>query len=352
MDIQLQLPMDVSVSRLVARARLAEANGYSAVWAPDERFHREVYSCLGQIAAHTSKVLVGPSVTDPYARHPALTAMAIATLDEISGGRAILGIGAGISGFAEMKIDRRKPALAMREAIEIIRMLLRGETVDYQGEVISLNQARLAFKGPRASIPVYVATNGPLGQRMAAGTADGLIMQGCASVEEVRALRGAIADGAKRVGRDADEVKLIAALRVCIADDGRAARDAVRPTVARYLGAASNRNMRHAYFMSLRTAEAQGLALPPEEVARVAGRGYSAGMAPYRSLLPLITDRHVDAFALAGTVDEVAAHAAALFDAGIDAILARPIAEDQEIVDETIIKLGAEVLPRARAISR
>ncbi|HKD74235.1 MAG TPA: LLM class flavin-dependent oxidoreductase, partial [Ktedonobacterales bacterium] len=338
------------VSRLVARARLAEANGNTAVWVPDERFHREVYSCLGQIATQTSKVLVGPSVTDPYARHPALTAMAIATLDEISDGRAILGIGAGISGFAEMQIDRRKPALAMREAIEVIRMLLRGETVDYQGEVISLNQGRLAFRGPRASIPVYVAANGLLGQQMAAGTADGLIVQACASVEEVRALRVAIADGAQRVARDANEVKLIAALRVCIADDGRAARDAVRPTVARYLGAASNRNTRHAYFMNLRTAEAQGLALPPEAIAQVAGRGYSAGTAPYLSLLPLITDRHVDALALAGTVDEVAAHAARLFDAGIDGILARPMAEDQKVIDETIIKMGAEVLPRIRAV--
>jgi 5,10-methylenetetrahydromethanopterin reductase len=272
--------------------------------------------------------------------------MAIATLDEISGGRAILGIGAGISGFAEMQIDRRKPALAMREAIEVIRMLLRGETVDYQGEVISLNQGRLAFMGPRASIPIYVAANGTLGQRMAAGTANGLIAQACASVEEVQALRVVIAEGAGRAGRNPEEVKLIAALRVCVADDGRAARDAVRPSVARYLGAASNRDTRHAYFMNLRTVEAQGLALPPDEVARVAGTGYSAGMAPYLSLLPLITDRHVDALALAGTVDEVVAHATALFEAGIDGILVRPTAPDADLVDETIIKLGAEVRPR------
>src|ERR1700748_3498871 len=109
MDIQLLLLGNVPVSRLVDRAKVAEATGYSAVWLADERFYREVYTCLGQIAAHTTKVLVGPSVTDPYSRHPALTAMAIATLDEISGGRAILGIGAGISGFAELQIDRRKP---------------------------------------------------------------------------------------------------------------------------------------------------------------------------------------------------------------------------------------------------
>jgi 5,10-methylenetetrahydromethanopterin reductase len=87
----------------------------------DERFYREVYSCLGQIAANTAKVLVGPCVTDPFARHPALTAMAIATLDEISGRRAILGIGAGISGFAELGIDRRKPARAIHRAEHVFR---------------------------------------------------------------------------------------------------------------------------------------------------------------------------------------------------------------------------------------
>ena len=79
MTLQLLLLGDAPVAQFVARARLAEANGYSAVWVVDERFYREVYSCLGQIAANTAKVLVGPCVTDPFARHPALTAMAIAT---------------------------------------------------------------------------------------------------------------------------------------------------------------------------------------------------------------------------------------------------------------------------------
>ena len=75
MDLQLLLLGDVPVPRLVERARLAEANGYSTVWLADERFYREVYTCLGQIAAHTSTIFVGPCVTDPYARHPALTAI-------------------------------------------------------------------------------------------------------------------------------------------------------------------------------------------------------------------------------------------------------------------------------------
>jgi 5,10-methylenetetrahydromethanopterin reductase len=258
MTLQLLLLGDVPVAQLVERARLAEASGYSAVWVADERFYREVYSCLGQLAANTAEVLLGPCVTDPYARHPALTAMAIATLDEISGGRAILGIGAGISGFAELGINRKKPSPAIRETIELIRALLRGETVDFDGEVVAFHHGRLSFSPLRPAIPVYVASNGPLGQRVAAEIADGVIMEACASAAEVRAFRDAVDNAARKAGRDPQAIRIIARLNTCIAADGRAARDAVRPTVARYLGAGRLRS---------RTAAAQGLTLSAEAVA-------------------------------------------------------------------------------------
>jgi 5,10-methylenetetrahydromethanopterin reductase len=337
MDLQLLLLGDAPVAQLVARARLAEANGYTAVWVADERFYREVYSCLGQLAANTAEVLLGPCVTDPFARHPALTAMALATLDEISGGRAVLGIGAGISGFAELGIERRKPARAIREAIELIRALLRGEIVDYRGEVVAFSRGRLSFRPPRPAIPVYVASNGPFGQRVAAEVADGVIMEACASAAEVSAFRDAVGDAARKAGRDPRAIRIIARLNTCVAADGRAAHDAVRPTVARYLGAGRLRS---------RTAAAQGLTLPTEAVAQVAGAAYAAGVAPYLPLVPLVTDRHVDALTLAGTVDEVAQHAIALCEAGADAIIARPVAPEAGMIEETIRKLGAEVWPR------
>ena len=339
MSLHLLLLGDGPVARLVERARLAEANGYEAVWVADERFYREVYSCLGQIAAHTRKVLLGPCVTDPFARHPALTAMAIATLDEISGGRALLGIGAGISGFAELGIKRVKPARAVRESIELIRALLRGESADYRGEVVALDRGRLSFSPPRADIPVYVASNAPLGQRVGAELADGIIMEACASTAEIRAFRDAVAGSAQQAGRDPHSIRIIARLNTCISADGHA-RDAVRPTVARYLGAGRLRS---------RTAAVQGLTLPAEAVAAVAGAPYAAGVAPYLPLLPLITDRHVNAFTLAGTVGEVAEHAIALREAGADAIIARPFAAEGGSIEETIVIMGAEVWPRVAA---
>src|SRR5271155_2246141 len=144
MSLELLMLGVLPAAQLAAeRARLAEACGFDAVWLADERFYREVYAVLAQVALATRRVRLGPCVTDPFVRHPALTAMAIATLDEISDGRAMLGLGAGVSGFAELGIRPSKPPRAIRESIDLIRALLRGEQVDVGGEVFSFRDGYL-----------------------------------------------------------------------------------------------------------------------------------------------------------------------------------------------------------------
>jgi 5,10-methylenetetrahydromethanopterin reductase len=119
------------------------------------------------------------------------------------------------------------------------------------------------------------------------------------SVAEVAAFRSEVERGEAAAGRVKGSVRLVARLNACIAEDGRRARDIVRLTVARYLGRGSLR---------LATAAAQGLTLPHEATARLANAPYADGVTPYLPLLPLVTDRHVDALTLAGTKEEVAAH--------------------------------------------
>jgi 5,10-methylenetetrahydromethanopterin reductase len=335
MGLELLLLGDTPVAQLAEQARFAELCGFDTVWLADERFYREVYSCLASIAHATVHMQLGPCVTDPFARHPALTAMAIATLDEISGGRALLGLGAGVSGFAELGIQPKKPPRAIRESIALIGALLRGEQVDVQGEVISFRNGHLSFKPVRPSIPVAVASNGPLGQRTAGAVADGAIMEACGSVAEVRAFRAEVERGAASAGRDPRSVRLSARLNACITADGKRARDIVRPTVARLLGRGS---------LKLATAEAEGLTLPPEATAPMADAPYAEGVKPYLPLLPLITDRHVDAFTLAGTKEEVTAHIIALRRAGIDSIIIRPLVAEDAPADETIKAMG-EIWP-------
>ena len=327
------------LAHLVERARLAEAVGYDDLWVADERFFRDVYVSLAHCASHTSRIRLGPCVTDPYSRHPALTAMAMATLAEAAGGRVALGMGAGISGFAELGITRARPARAIREAVEVIRGLLAGDAVDYHGEVIHLNKTRLGFTPPSGAMPIYVASNGPLGQRAAGAVADAAMMEGCATPDEVRAFAREVGRGARAEGRDPARVTLVARLHACIAADGRAARDVLRPHVARTLAAGQ---LRYA------TLEAQGVSLPPGAQASVAHVGYEPGVAPYLHLLSHVPDRFVDALSLAGTANEVIEHVIGLGRAGIGEIILHPLAPTEEGIDDTIRSFAETVVPAAR----
>ena len=333
----LLLPHDPP-ARLIELARLAETAGYDHLWLADERFYREVYASLTACALHTTRLALGPCVTDPYSRHPALTAMAIATLDEASGGRAVLAIGAGVSGFAELGVVRERPAVAIGEAVTLIRRLLAGEPVTQDG-IVRFQEGRLDFTPLRADVRVFVASNGPFGQRTAGAVADGAIMEGCGNPDEARALAAAVAVGAKQAGRDPGAIELVARLNACIADDGRAAREVLRLRVARTLGAGR---------LPFATLEAQGLAFPAEARAKVAGIPYAAGSELYRPLLPLITDRVVDALTLAGTVDELVTRVVGLGRAGIGQVMIHPFASPGGTADDTVRRFGLEVLPRAR----
>lgn len=131
------------------------------LWVADEQFLRDPWVQLGAIAAVTSRVSIGICVTDPYIRHPALTAAAAATLHELSGGRALLGLGAGSTGFHALGLTPRLPARAVTECIELCRRLWsEPRAFSYQGQQIQFLDDCLDFRPP-GPIPVYVAARGP-----------------------------------------------------------------------------------------------------------------------------------------------------------------------------------------------
>lgn len=302
-------------ARMVEVARLAEQSGFGMICFADERFYREVYTSLAVLAASTSTIQLGTCVTDPYSRHPAMTAAAIATLDELSNGRAFLGFGAGLSGFSEMGVDRRKPVLAMREAITIIRALLKGGTADFQGELLSLHAGRLNFEPLRGDLPIYIASNGPQGQVLAGRVADGAIMEGCGTPEEARAFVARVRTAAREAGRDAASVQCIARLNCCIASNSAVARDTLRLRAAKTIAGG------HMPFAALSEL---GLTLPPEALEKVAGLPYNVSFTPYEKILPWVSDRHVDAVTLAGTADEIARRVTALRENEIDNVIISP----------------------------
>ncbi|MCA1644729.1 MAG: LLM class flavin-dependent oxidoreductase [Chloroflexi bacterium] len=284
-------------TELAELAEATEAYGYDSLWLADERFHAEPYSALTYCATRTRRIGLGVCVTDPYSRHPALTAMAIATVDALSGGRAILGIGAGGSGFAQLGLHQIKPARALAEAIDLIRRLLRSETVTLDGEVVSFKHGKLDFAPVRADLPVYVASQNQLGLRLAGEVADGAIMQGCVNEAMLRFFDSEVQAGAVRGGRTRQDVDRVARIDVIIDADRRAALDAVRPNVATTL------LFQKPKFASFVQA---GLDIPASL------RELIADIPPSRDreiTLPIaqhIPDEWVDSFIIAGDVERVA----------------------------------------------
>jgi 5,10-methylenetetrahydromethanopterin reductase len=323
---------------LAALAARAEALGYDDLWLADERFFRDVYACLATCALATRRVRLATGVTDPYSRHPALTAMAVATLDELSGGRAVLGIGAGVSGFRELGIDASRSAVAIREAVELIRRLLAGDTVTAKGDVVAFHEGRLDFAPARPAVPIYVASQRAAGCRVAGRVADGAIMQGSVAEPLLRFFRETVADGARRAGRDPAAVELVARINVCVADDRRAARDVMRPSIVRSLAA------QRPDFFTFRTA---GLTVPPGLREKVLALSYTHDVAPLKAVAPEVPDDFVDAVTLAGSPDDVARGVARLAREGIRRLMVFPLAVDGRI-ETTVERFAQEVMPRVR----
>jgi 5,10-methylenetetrahydromethanopterin reductase len=172
-----------------------------------------VYVVMTAIAEATERVVIGPGITNPYTRHPAQTASAIASLDEVSGGRAFLGIGAGGSlALDPVGIERSKPLRAVRETIEVNRALYSGERVDHDGEFVTLRSAQLGYGRP--DIEIWLAGRGPKILQLGGRLADGVMLDFLhrdtigASVELVRA-----------AGRDAGRTSKICYSTVLVTDD-------------------------------------------------------------------------------------------------------------------------------------
>jgi 5,10-methylenetetrahydromethanopterin reductase len=326
-------------SRLAALAQLAEDTGYDYLWLADERFFRGVYASLTLCALRTERIALGPCVTDPYTRHPALTAMAIATLDELSGQRAVLGMGAGVSGFRELGLGRPQPATALREAIELIRHLLAGERVTSQGQQVTLHAGQLDFTPVRAQVPIYLASQRPLTLRLAGRLAEGAIMQGCVAEPLVRFFVQTVTDGAQQSGRDAVTVDRVARLNVCLDADRQRAQAAMKPSIARSLVAQAPD------FVSFIQA---GLTIPPRLREQVLALPYTHDPVVLREVAAAVPDAFVQALTLAGPSAEVATEVIRLARAGITQLIVSPIAPDGSL-DATIERFQTEVMPRVRA---
>ena len=164
------------MAEIVALACLAERLGFDRCWVYDEGLAtRDVYVTMSAIAVATSTMEIGPGITNAYTRHPATTAAAIASLDELSNGRAFLGVGAGGSlTLGPLAVDRSKPLTAVRELVAMCRSLFGGESTTMTGSIGTLSNASLGFARP--DLPIWLAGRGPKMLALGGELADGVML--------------------------------------------------------------------------------------------------------------------------------------------------------------------------------
>jgi 5,10-methylenetetrahydromethanopterin reductase len=325
---------DFEVSGLVSLAQECEELGFNFLWYTDVRFARECYIGLASVAAATQRIRIGPGVTDPYSRHPAITASAIATLDEVSGGRAVLGLGVGGAGFRQLGLETPLPIAAMRETVEVVRRLLLDEEVTVQGKVITLSGGQLSFKPPRDGVPVYFATHGPQMTRLAGEIADGVLIANTLRQDAFAFYLERIDEGLAKGGRSAANFDIGLRVEACICDDDEAAMGVMRRRVA------SRILSQHPHWEYLETL---GFDLPPEFI-ELGGRSDKEAVERAGAMLPIEV---VESMVLAGNPERVAKQLAEALGPRITQLTLRPHAAPGQKLATVVKAFAEQVVPRA-----
>lgn len=216
-------------------ARLAEEYGFYAFSVFDDLMFKPAWPILYLIAQHTSRILIGPSVSNPYLIHPAVLAEYALLLDEFSDGRAYMGIGRGA--FLDfIGVQTPKAITTVREAITMMQRLWQGDTSPYEGKVFSANEAaHLTWEPLRNDMPIMVGTWGPKMCFMAGELANEVKAGSMWSVRYAKHMWSHIEAGATAAGRNPQEVGLVMGPLTAIDEDADLAQTFARRTLAFYL---------------------------------------------------------------------------------------------------------------------
>ncbi len=226
----------------------AERLGYDSVWTA-EAYGSDAATVLAWLAAQTTTIRLGSGILQMPARSPAMTAMTAATIDQLSGGRMLLGIGSSGPQVAEGWHGQRfaKQLQRTREYVAVVRKALARERLEFHGETLELplpdgpgKALKLTISPVQQRIPIYLAAIGPKNTALAGEIADGWIPT-LFSPEHVSEFRPLLQEGAARSGKSLDGFDIAPTVNVFITDDLQAARDSMRPFVALYVGGMGSR---------------------------------------------------------------------------------------------------------------
>jgi len=315
--------------KVATRAREAERWGFTGMLLADsQNLNADIWVELALAGAATSRLRLGPGVTNPVTRHPAVTASAAATLQAETDGRAVLGIGRGDSALAQ--IGRRPvPVGELEHALQVLQGYLRGDTVQLTEDVTSTIRWLPSPGLPK--VPVYVAATGPRTIAAAARHAEGVDLTVGAELERLR-----WATGAARAAAPA-ELTIGAYLNVAVDPDPDAARELVRGSTA--------------IFARFATEGA-----PPSGLSDVTRRGIERLSSGYdkehhgeagAAYAQLLDSEFIDRFAIAGTPEQVRRRLEAIAEAGIQRVIVVPgsLDADPHAVEQSNLRFVTEVLP-------
>ncbi|MEO6885100.1 MAG: LLM class flavin-dependent oxidoreductase [Jatrophihabitantaceae bacterium] len=279
-------------------ARLIEQAGFDRLGISDVVLWPDTFLVQALCAQVTERVEIGSMVSSPYLRHPAAIAAAVADLDDISGGRAFIGLGVG-AGLDAVGLQYSRPVATLRDTITIIRALLDGESLTYDGPVYQTKGAKLR-KPPNRRIPIAVGTRSEQVAKLSGELADrALVGARYLSPTIATQYAGWVEAGRARTGREATAVEIAPRLTLCCSPDGDAARRTQRRDTADFL-------------VALRPAdleiEPERFAAIEEALSRSQGWYFDPEGSYPAELDELVTDDLVDKFSISGRPEETVAH--------------------------------------------
>ena len=308
---------------LLSTVQEAEQVGYDSVWTA-EAYGSDAATVLAYVAAGTERIKLGSAIFQMPARSPAMTAMTAASIDQLSGGRMLLGIGPSGPQVAEGWHGQRfaRQLQRTREYVTVVRMALARERVEFHGETIELplpdgpgKPLKLMIAPAQDQIPIYLAAIGPKNTALAGEIADGWIPT-LFSPEHVGQFRGRLEEGAAHAGRSLDRFDIAPVVNSFVSQDLEQARDLMRPGLALYVGGMGSRDQN---FYN-RVVQRYGFEAEAKQIQDLylEGKKDEAAAAIPVELIDMVT--------LSGPRDVVRDRLAAFRDAGVDTLMVSPMA--------------------------
>lgn len=314
----------------IERAHWAEANGYEGVWIPDGDGKMHALTLAGAVAATTTQVDVGTNIVPVFTHTPAVLAASVLTLAHLAPGRVKLGLGSSSRAMMESwhGIPFAKPLTRVKETVQVLRRMLAGERVDFQGETLSTKGFRLNPLPPQP-VEIYMAALRPRMLELAGEIADGVIL----NLVPVRALPRMlehIETGARRAGRTLADLDICCRFNGTVTDDRAQGIQEVRDFVARYFTAP----VYNKFF------QWAGFEKESVDFAEAFQRGDRAGTAA------ALTDELIDAIGLVGTEAECHAHVREFIAAGVNTPILVPLSAEVEGLQRTFEAFTPARFPR------